>query len=116
MAAGFCGELWFSLLLNAQRKQRREPLWRKLARGQQLLRCQPPAGRLHFAVPFVVLLAVKDSAPTLGDETLISCNAATEANVLTCESPRRQTKHPSQFDLRRMTLRPEGLSTDKQPA
>jgi len=77
MAAGFCGELWFSLLLNAQRKQRREPLWRKLARGQQLLRCQPPAGRLHFAVPFVVLLLTVRTQHLRSEMKLISCNAAT---------------------------------------
>jgi hypothetical protein len=87
----------------------------KLARGPQLLRCQRPAGSLQFKVQFVLAGARhKDSAPTLGDKALISCNAPTEASVLTCESPRRQTKYLSQFDLRRMTLRAEALSTDKQ--
>ena len=42
----------------------------KLARGPQLLRCQRQAGRLHFAVPFVVVLLTRE-------ETLISCNVAT---------------------------------------
>ncbi|HMH25637.1 MAG TPA: hypothetical protein VK542_03525 [Gemmatimonadaceae bacterium] len=32
----------------------------KLARGPQPLRCQPPAGRLHFAVPFVVVLLTRE--------------------------------------------------------
>ena len=48
----------------------------ELARGPQLLRCQRQAGRLHFAVPFVVLLLTKK-------ETLISFNAARYAGVLT---------------------------------
>ena len=48
----------------------------ELARGPQLLRCQRQAGRLHFAVPLVVLLLTKK-------ETLISFNAARYAGVLT---------------------------------
>jgi hypothetical protein len=42
----------------------------KLARSQQLLRCQRPAGILQFTVPFVVVLLTRE-------ETLISCNVAT---------------------------------------
>jgi hypothetical protein len=73
----------------------------ELARGPQRLRCQRPAGILQFTVPFVVVLLTRE-------ETLISCNAAAKANVLTCESLRRPTKYPSQFALRRMDVAPRG--------
>jgi hypothetical protein len=67
---GLSGELVIPLFTDRTSKATMREIICKLARGPQLLRCQRQAGRLHFAVPFVVVLLTRE-------EPLISCNAPT---------------------------------------